>query len=59
MAINKIGHKDTWKRRNNKIRYKKTEKETIYWNEKMHSSVNDRGYNDEILLKGRYELLQK
>ena len=38
---------------------KKTVHEIVYWNERMCAHMKDRGYKDEVFLKGRYEMLQR
>lgn len=38
---------------------KKTEHEIIYWNEKICAHMKDRGYKDEVYLKGKYEGIQR
>jgi hypothetical protein len=38
---------------------RKNEHEVIYWNEKVYALMRERGYKDEVYLKGRYEGLQR
>lgn len=41
------------------LEQKRQEYEEIFWEEKVYTHLKNRGYKDEVFLKGRYECLQR